>query len=77
MVVRFMMVFNSNEITTNTYPKKITSYQSLTIRHPLNKLTVTRNDDEISASSPNTGIYMIFFEQNCNNLKMVTIDRNV
>ena len=27
----------------------------------------TRNDDEISASPRNTGIYMLLFEQNCNN----------
>ena len=42
----------------------------------LNKLNVTRNDDEISASPRNIGIYMIIFEKNCNNLKMATIGRN-
>jgi len=44
---------------------------------PLNKPTVTRNDDEISASSRNIGIYMILFEQNCNKLKMAAIGRNM
>jgi len=44
---------------------------------PLNKLTVTRNDDEISASAHNIGIYMILFEQNCNNLKKAAIGRNM
>ena len=48
---------------------------------PLNKLTVTRNDDEISASPHNIGIYiyiyMILFEQNCNNLKTAAIGRNM
>ena len=44
---------------------------------PPNKLTVTRNDDEISASPRNMGIYMILFEQNCNNLKMAAIGRNM
>ena len=44
---------------------------------PLNKLIVTRNDDEISASPRNIGIYMILFEQNCNNLKMAAIGRNM
>jgi len=36
-----------------------------------------RNDDEISASPRNIGIYMIPFEQNCNNLKMAAIGRNM
>jgi len=40
---------------------------------PLNKLTVTRNDDEISASPRNIDIYMILFEQNCNDGKMAAI----
>ena len=44
---------------------------------PLNKLIVTSNDDEISASPRNIGIYMIVFEQNCNNLKMAAIGRNM
>ena len=44
---------------------------------PLNKLIVTRNDDEISASSCNIGIYMTLSEQNCNNLKMAAIGRNM
>ena len=34
-------------------------------------------DDEISASPRNIGIYMILFEQNCNNLKMAAIGRNM
>ena len=38
---------------------------------------LTRNDDEISASPRNIGIYMILFEQNCNNLKMAAIGRNM
>jgi len=38
---------------------------------------VTRNDDEISASPRNIGIYVILFEQNCNNLKMAAIGRNM
>ena len=38
---------------------------------------VTRNDDEISASTRNIGIYMILFEQNCNNLQMAAISRNM
>jgi len=42
-----------------------------------NQLDVTRNDDEISASPRNRGTYMILFEQNCNNLKMATIGRNM
>ena len=37
----------------------------------------TRNDDEISASPRNIGIYMILFEQNCNDLKMAAISRNM
>jgi len=45
--------------------------------YPLNKLTVTPNDDEISASPRNIGIYMILFEQNCNILKMAAMGRNV
>ena len=40
-------------------------------------MIVTRNDDEISASPRNIGIYMILFEQNCNNLKMAAIGRNM
>jgi len=44
---------------------------------PLNKLIITHNDDEISASPRNIGIYMILFEQNCNNLKVVAIGRNM
>jgi len=44
---------------------------------PLNKLILTRNDDEISAPPRNIGIYMILFEQNCNNLKMAAIGRNM
>jgi len=44
---------------------------------PLNKLIVTRNVDEISASPRNLGIYMILFEQNSNNLKMAAIGRNM
>ena len=44
---------------------------------PLNKLIVTRNDDEISASPRNIGIYMTLFEQNCNKLKMAAIGRNM
>jgi len=44
---------------------------------PLNKLILTRNDDEISVSPRNIGIYMILFEQNCNNLKMTAIGRNM
>jgi len=56
-----------------TPPIKLISYQSLTTRHP----TVTRNEDEISASPRNVDIYMILFEQNCNNLKMTTIGRNM
>jgi len=40
-------------------------------------LLVTRNDDEISASPRNIGIYMTLFEQNCNNLKMAAIGRNM
>jgi len=43
----------------------------------LNKLIVTRNGDEISASPHNIGIYVILFEQNCNNLKMTAIGRNM
>jgi len=38
---------------------------------------VTRNDDKISASPRNIGIYMTLFEQNCNNLKMAAISRNM
>jgi len=38
---------------------------------------LTRKDDEISASPRNIGIYMIPFEQNCNNLKMAAIGRNM
>jgi len=44
---------------------------------PLNKLILTRNDDEISASPRIIGIYMILFEQNCNELKMAAIGRNM
>ena len=44
---------------------------------PLNKLIVKRNDDDISASPHNIGIYMILFEQNCNNLKMAAIGQNM
>ena len=44
---------------------------------PLNKLIVTSNDNEISASPCNIGIYMILFEQNCNDLKMAAIGRNM
>ena len=40
-------------------------------------LSVTRNDDEISALPRNIGIYMIIFEQNCNNPKMAGIGRNM
>jgi len=43
----------------------------------INKLIVTRNDDEISTSPRNIGIYMILFEENCNNLKMAAIGRNM
>jgi len=43
----------------------------------LNKLILTCNDDEISASPRNIGIYMILFQQNCNNLKMAAIGRNM
>jgi len=43
----------------------------------LNKLILTCNDDEISASTRNIGIYMILFEQNCNNLKMAAIGQNM
>ena len=42
-----------------------------------NWLIVTRNDDEISTSPRNVAIYMILFEQNCNNLKMAAIGRNM
>jgi len=48
-----------------------------TLDIPLNKLTVTRSDDEISASPRNIGIYMTLFDQNCNNLKMAAIGRNM
>ena len=36
-----------------------------------------RNDDEISASPRKIGIYMVLFEQNCNNLKTADIGRNM
>ena len=70
----------NDPLTQNLYP---TSHWPLDF--PLNKLTVTRNDDlivtrnddEISASPRNIGIYMILFEQNCNNLKMAAIGRNM
>jgi len=52
-----------------------TSHWSLDL--PLNKLILTRNDNEISASPRNIGIYMTLFEQNCNNLKMAAIGRNM
>ena len=61
-------------------PTKLTPYQSLTItplHFPPNKLTVTRNDDQISTSPRNIDIYMTIFEQNCNNLKMAAIGRNL
>jgi len=48
-----------------------------TLDFPLNKMILTRNDDEISASPRNIGIYMILFEQNCNNLKTAAIGRNM
>jgi len=38
---------------------------------------IMRNDDEISASPRNISIYMILFEQNCNNLKMAPVGRNM
>ena len=47
------------------------------LEFPPNKQTVTRNDVEISASPRNMAIYMIFFEQNCNNLKIAVIGRNM
>jgi len=40
-------------------------------------LIVTDNDDEISASPRNIGIYMIPFEQNCNNLKTAAWPKHV
>jgi len=40
-------------------------------------IIVTRYGDEISALPRNIGIYMIVFEQNCNNLKMAAIGRNI
>ena len=43
----------------------------------LNILTVTRNDDEISAAPRNIDINMLLFEQNCNNLKMAAIGRKM
>ena len=55
--------------------EKELSFRPLDI--PLNKLTITRNDDENQASPRNIGIYMILFEQNCNNLKMAAIGRNM
>jgi len=48
-----------------------------TLDFPLNKLILTSNDDEISASPRNIGIYTILFEQNRNNLKMAAIGRNM
>jgi len=68
-----------------TYPPPHLQYLPINL-HPtshwpldvsLNKLIVTRNDDEISASPRNIGIYMILFQQNCNNLKMDAIGRNM
>jgi len=44
---------------------------------PLNKLILTCNDDETSASPRNIDIYMILFEQNCNKLKIAAIGRNM
>ena len=40
-------------------------------------MPILRGDDEISASPRNVGIYMILFQQNCNNLKMAAIARNM
>ena len=60
-----------------TYLIAKNNYMFRPLDFPLNKLIVTRNDDENSASPRNIGIYMIFFEQNCNNLKMVAIGRNM
>ena len=58
-------------------PVKVHPTSHWPLDFPLNKLIVTRNDDEISASPRNIGIYMILFEQNCNNLKMAAIGRNM
>jgi len=38
---------------------------------------LTHNDDDISTSHHNRGIYMTLFEQNCNYLKMTAIGRNM
>jgi len=39
-------------------------------------MSILRGDAEIS-SSRNIDIYIIIFEQNCNNLKMAAIGRNM
>jgi len=69
--------YHGPQTTPNTSQKNShpTNHWSLDI--PLNKLTVTHNDDEISASPRNIGIYMILFEHNCNNLKMAAIGQNM
>ena len=40
-------------------------------------ISLFSNDDEITASPRNIGIHMTLFEQNCNNLKMAAIGRNM
>jgi len=61
------------EISSSSLRVKISLFIYLFIY----KLILTRNDGEISASPRNIGIYMILFEQNCNNLKMAAIGRNM
>jgi len=56
---------------------KYTSCDTVVFDYIQFSMIVSHNDYEISASPRNIGIYMILFEQNCNNLKMAAIGRNM
>jgi len=50
---------------------------SLSLRVTISLFNGKSHDDEISAPTRIIGIYMILFEQNCNNLKTDVIGRNM
>jgi len=55
---------------TQYLPIKLNPTSHWPLDFPPKKLIVTRNDNDISTSPRNVGIYMTLFEQNCNILKM-------